>query len=195
MMENQIQISCQEIKRAEYMQAGMETIRRMLLPLLGMVAILTLIICLVIADFSLRSILPPFLVVGAGIGIYWVLLARNWKDFPAETAFSYTIDQEGWQITLGEDTVSIPWDATARMTKRRDVIFLYNEGDRSNLLPRRCLTKEQLAQIEAWFRASRTEYRELQKLRDARERARYRTRLEQNRSRRRFGRNGRSNHL
>ena len=187
-MDEQYDIQIKGVTKAEYVQAGSESIRRMVLPLLLMVALATVVIALAIDDFSLRSLLPPFVIALGVLLLLWVSVVMSWKKFPADTEFSYLIDREGWQLTVGEASANIDWQDTVRLTVRSHVVLLFQESNRSNILPRRCLTPEQLAQIQTWFDASRDAYKTRQKEKDEQFRRDYRARrMEEKSSRRRRG--------
>lgn len=173
-MDEQYDIQIEGITKAEYVQAGTEIIRRMIVPLILLVAAATLIIALFIDDFSLRSLLPPFVVALLAPVVMWASVVHSWKKFPAGTSFSYLIDREGWQLTVGESSANIDWQDTVRMTVRSHVVLLFHESNRSNILPRRCLTPEQLAQLRAWFDDSRTAHKARQKEQDEQFRKDYR---------------------
>lgn len=183
-MEKQIRVEIESITREEYIQAGSASIRRMALPLFGLVAVLTVIIALAIQDFSVRSILVPFLIALAALVVFEVMVITSWRRFPADTAFSYLIDETGWQLTMGEETVKVEWDETARLTIRSHAILLYNETNRSNLLPRRCVTQEQIDWMKELYRASRKEYKLLQKEKENMEREKSRKKRAETRSNR-----------
>ncbi len=193
-MQDQIQIQVTSMQKKEYIQLGFETVRRLLLPMLALVTLVVLAIALAIQDMSVRSLLPPYVLIALGVLAYYIMIALSWKDFLADTKFSYVIDDYAWQLTVGEETVQVKWSDTVRMTVRSRVILLYNEDNRSNLLPRRCVTPEQLAQLRQWFRDSRMDYKISEAEKTAKFRADYRKRRAQAKRNRR-NRWNRSNHL
>lgn len=160
-MEQQFDIQINGITKKEYLQAGSDTVRRMTLPLLALVTVFTAVIALAVQNFSLQSLLLPFGIALAFLLIMYAMVAASWKNFPADTAFSYLIDEDGWEITVGDSRANIDWNKTTRMTVRSHVVLLFNEANRSNLLPRRCLTDAQLAQMQQWFKASRSSFKDL----------------------------------
>lgn len=185
-MDDQYDIQINGITRQEFIQAGSEFIRRMVLPLFLLVAVVTVVIALAISDFSLRSLLPPFLIAIAALVVLRLSVVFSWKKFPADTQFSYLIDQDGWQITVGDTSANVDWQDTVRMTVRSHVVLLFNEDNRSNLLPRRCLTPEQLAQLKVWYDQSRSAHKARQKEKDQQFRRDFRMRrLEEKSNRRR----------
>lgn len=179
----QFDIQIQSITKKEYVQAGTESIRRMTLPLLALVAVLTIIIAMAIQDFSYRSIVPPFGIALIVVFFLRFTVSRSWKNYPADTAYSFQFDQKGWRITVGEESVPVDWRDTYRMTVRRDVVLLYNESNRSNLLPRRCVSDAQLEQMRTWFKASRAEHKLRAKAEENRYREDYRARRREERAR------------
>ena len=188
-MDDQYDIQIDGLTRREFIQAGSEFIRRIALPLFALVAVVTAVIAMAIGDFSLRSLLPPFLVAIAALVVLRLSVVFSWRKFPADTRFSYLIDREGWQITVGDTSANVDWQDTARMTVRSHVVLLFNEDNRSNLLPRRCLTPEQLEQMRLWYRQSRSEYKARRKEKEQQFRRDYRMRrLEEKSNRRGFRR-------
>ena len=136
---------------------------------------------------SLKAFLPPFVIVGALLLLAWMMVGRGYKDFPKDITFSYLIDVEGWQLTVGEESANIDWQDTAKLVVRSQVVLLYNEDNRSNILPRRCLTDHQLEQMRAWFQISRPAYRLRQRERAQAWRNEHRQKREQSRNGRRGG--------
>ncbi len=184
-MDEQYSIQIKGVTKAEYVQAGSELIRRMILPLILMVALATLVISLAIDDFSLRSLLPPFVIALLVPIVLRVCVVTSWKKFPADTEYSYLIDSDGWELTVGEASANIDWQDTVRLVVRSHVVLLFHESNRSNILPRRCLTPEQLAQLQAWFNASRDQYKARRKEKDEEFRKDYRMRRLEEKSNRR----------
>ena len=183
-MEQQFDIQIDNVTRKEYVQAGSETIRRMILPLLALVTVFTVVIAMAVQNFSLQSLLLPFGVAIAFLLVMYIMVLTSWKNFPSDTQFSYLIDEDGWEITVGESRANIDWDKTTRMTVRSHVVLLFNEANRSNMLPRRCLTNEQLAQMQQWFRESRSAFKDRQKADEEQFRKDYRLKRIQERSNR-----------
>lgn len=173
-MDKQYDIQVNGVTKKEYIQAGSDTVRRMVLPLLALVAVFTVVIALAVQNFSLKSLLLPFVVAFVFLLIMYIMVVASWKGFPADTQFSYLIDSDGWEITVGEDRANIDWSQTTRMTVRSHVVLLFNESNRSNMLPRRCLTDEQLSQMKQWFKESRKAFKDRQKEDDEKFRRDYR---------------------
>lgn len=162
-MEEQFEISVNGVTRREYLQAGSETLRRMVFPLLALVALFTVVIALAVQNFTLKSLFLPFGVAAAFLLLSYLMVVISWKSFPSDVTFSYLIDSDGWELTVGEDRANIDWNKTVRFTVRRHVVLLFSESNRSSLLPRRCLNDAQLVQMKQWFRDSRKAFRERQK--------------------------------
>ena len=185
-MDIQFDIQVNGVTKKEYVQAGSDTVRRMILPLMALVAAFTIIIALAVHNFSLKSLFLPFGVAAAFLLIMYAMVVLSWKNFPADTQFSYLIDEDGWEITVGDDRANIDWSKTTRMTVRSHVVLLFNESNRSNMLPRRCLTDEQLAQMKQWFKESRKAFKERQKEEDEQFRKDYRMKRIEARSNRKW---------
>lgn len=187
-MNQAFEIQIQSITKKEYVQAGTEAIRRMILPLLALVAVLTVVIAMAIDDYSFRSLVPPFMIALAALLLFRLMVSHSWKNYPADTVYSFQIDKKGWRISVGAESSYVEWRDTYRMTLRRDVILLYNESNRSNLLPRRCVTDAQLKLMQAWFGASRAEHKLRVKKAEAKEREDAHRRRREARSKSRRGR-------
>lgn len=183
-MGDQFDIQINGVTRKEYIQAGTDTLRRMILPLLLLVIVFTFVIAMAVQNYSLKSLLLPFAVAFAFLLIMYIMVVASWKNFPADTKYSYLIDEDGWEITVGRDSANIDWDKTSRMTVRSHVVLLFNEANRSNLIPRRCLTNEQLAQMQQWFKESRKDFKNRQKEEDEQFRKDYRLKRIQERGNR-----------
>ena len=185
-MDTQFDIQINGVTKKEYIQAGSDTVRRMTLPLLALVAVFTAVITLAVQNFSLKALLLPFGVAIVFLLIMYLMVVTSWKNFPADTQFSYLIDEDGWEITVGENRANIDWSKTTRMTVRSHVVLLFNESNRSNMLPRRCLTDDQLAQMQQWFKESRKAFKDRQKEDDEQFRKDYRLKRIQERSNRKW---------
>lgn len=146
-MDEQFDIQVSDVTKKEFTQAGSEMIRGLVGPAFLAVAVVTIVIMMFLGDYSLKAFLPPFVIVGALLLIAWLMVSRGYKDFPKDITFSYLIDVEGWQLTVGEESANIDWRDTAKLVVRSQVVLLYNEDNRSNILPRRCLTDHQLEQM------------------------------------------------
>ena len=186
-MDEQFDIQVSDVTKREFTQAGGELIRGLAAPAFFAVAVVTIVIMMFLDDYSLKALIPPFVLVGALLLIAWLLVGRGYKEFPKDITFSYLIDVEGWQLTVGEESANIDWQDTAKLVVRRHVVLLYNDDNRSNILPRRCLTDHQLEQMRTWFQASRPAYRARQRLRAQAWRDEHRKKREEGRNGRRGG--------
>ncbi len=186
-MDEQFDIQVSNVTKKEFTQAGSEMIRGLVGPAFLAVAVVTIVIMMFLGDYSLKAFLPPFVIVGALLLIAWLMVGRGYKDFPKDITFSYLIDVEGWQLTVGEESANIDWQDTTKLVVRSQVVLLYNEDNRSNMLPRRCLTDHQLEQMREWFQISRPAYRLRQRERAQAWRDEHRQKREQSRNGRRGG--------
>ncbi len=165
-MEQTFKIEISAMTKQEYIQTATESIRRLIAPAFAVAAMITVAIAFAINDFSVRSIVPPFAILAVIIAVMWVLMASSWKSYPKDTSFSYVIDDAGWELTVQGVSARVDWQDTQHLTIRRHVVLLYNESNRSNVIPRRALTQAQLAQIRAWYRDSRRMFKARQRFKD-----------------------------
>ena len=187
LLDEQVDIQVSNVTKKEFTQAGSEMIRGLVGPAFLAVAVVTIVIMMFLGDYSLKAFLPPFVIVGALLLLAWMMVGRGYKDFPKDITFSYLIDVEGWQLTVGEESANIDWQDTTKLVVRSQVVLLYNEDNRSNMLPRRCLTDHQLEQMREWFQISRPAYRLRQRERAQAWRDEHRQKREQSRNGRRGG--------
>lgn len=188
-MDEQFDIRVSGVTKREFSQAGAELVRGTAVPLLVAVAVVTLVIMMFMGDYSLKALLPPFAVVLILLAVARLMVGRGYKDFPKDTEYSFLIDVEGWQLTVADTSANVDWQDTAKLVVRRHAVLLYNEDNRSNLLPRRCVTDHQLAMMRTWFQASRPAYRARQRVKSQAWREDSRQRRENSKSkngRRRF---------
>ena len=103
---------------------------------------------------TLTFILPAVLLV---VVAAWFEITRvqSFSKFPADIKLVYRFDEQGWTLQVKQESASVAWSETGRLVERKHLFLLCQGKNVSNLLPKRCLTQEQCAQIRAWYQQSR----------------------------------------
>ena len=103
---------------------------------------------------ALTFILPAVLLV---VVAAWFEIVRiqSYQKFPADIKMTYCFDEQGWSLQVREGSASVTWAETSRLVERKHLFLLCQGKNTSNLLPKRCLTEAQCAQVRAWYKASR----------------------------------------
>ena len=164
MDDRQFDIQVTGVTREEYLQASGELIRSMIPTGLVLVTAVTMFLLVFTEEITLKAVLAPYVVLLLAIAGGYLYLRLSWKKFPQDVAYSFLIDAEGWQLTVGEDYGGADWDATAKLKEKSGVLLFYMRGSTaSSSLPKRCLTEEQLEAIRGWYQASRADYKSKEK--------------------------------
>lgn len=160
MDERQFDIQVDGTTREEFREASREMVYDVVPTGLLMVTILTFCILLLMKEITLWAILLPYLIMAVAFVAGIVYMGAQWKKFPSDMQYSYLIDAEGWQLTIGENFGGSNWDETRKMKDRKHVLLFYQrESNAASSLPKRCLSEEQLAAIRGWYRDSRKAYK------------------------------------
>ena len=160
MDERQFDIQVDGTTREEYLQASREMVYDVIPTGLLMVTLITVCILLLVKKVTLWSVLAPYLVLAAAFAVGIWYLGTQWKKFPGDMGYSYLIDAEGWQLSVGESYGGSNWDETRKMKERSHILLFYQrESNAASSLPKRCLTQEQLEAIRGWYRDSRPAYK------------------------------------
>lgn len=161
MEERRIEVRVKGLTREEYREASNQMVYDVVPTGILMVTLITFCIVLLMETVTLGAILAPYLILLLAMCAGMAYLNSQWKKFPQETEFSFLIDGEGWQLTVGGQSGGSPWNRTARLKEHRHVFLLYQRGSNaSTTLPKRSLSKEEEQAVRAWFKGSREEYKE-----------------------------------
>lgn len=132
----------------------MQSMRRMMLRPYLMLWVLLYALMLVI--FLVKGGLTIWGWIGPAIILILLALAyefsgrKNFKPMKYhEATLDYSFSPEGYTLTVGEQTVRIPWEQAALRRTRSDFL-LYSDRKTCSILPRRCLTPAQAQQLLAW---------------------------------------------
>lgn len=157
----EFEITITGITDSEYHQARRLNNRRIFKILAVIMVIICGMIILITGNAGANAILGPFFLYVLFVVAVEILTRRNYKGQLSETEpVVYHFDKKGWSVTTGEGSAQFEWRATEKLKDYKEGIFLYNDSASGNLLPRRLMTQEQIAQLKSWFRASRREARE-----------------------------------
>lgn len=184
--DEQFDIQVPGLTVGEFMAAGDQMLLNMLPPLLILVTVVTVVI-LAFTRITFLGIVSPYVVVALCIGVYLILLRSQYKKLPENLSFSYLIDSDGWQLTLGEEKANIDWVDTPRLVERRHIFLLYHQENSSNVLPKRVLTEHQMECIRSWYRDSRDDQKRRERARWMTERQERKARWKNNASGRKHG--------
>lgn len=182
-MDEQYEIQVSDITRKEFTQAGGELLLRFGGMALAIVTVVTVLLILIMDEFSVQAMVSPYVVVLGLLCVFWIMMASSYKKFPKDIEYSYLIDSDGWQITVKDISTNVDWQDTVRMVVRRHAILFFQEENRSNLLPRRCVSDHQLAMMRTWYQASRPAYRARRQAKERQQREERRQRARQKRGR------------
>jgi hypothetical protein len=138
----------------------MESLRRMMrktyLILWAIVYAVVLLVALVQKAATVYTILGPAVIL--------ILLALAYeyqgrKSFGAmgygEAVMDYELTPKGYRLTMGENSVEFSWK-TARLAETRSDFLLYSDQKNSSVLPKRCLTEEEIKKLRTWAETGKT---------------------------------------
>ena len=151
-MNNGFEVKVTEINRKEYLSAlrwmQMKRVRNLIIAL---AVIFVFIYCVL----DPRPTWLPLLAVGVILFVLAYYEVMRWLDypkFPKEFSMSYVIDNRGWRLQVGEEQSVCAWSSTVKLVDTKALFLLYNSKNSSNLLPKRCLTQEQIEQVRFWYK-------------------------------------------
>lgn len=100
----------------------------------------------------LAVLVPVIVVIFLPLGSEYIN-RRDYKRYPiAQMEMEYTFDAIGWTMQMGEVKGGCRWFDAAKMKETRDLLLLYSTKRNSDMVPKRCLTEEQLEKIREFYR-------------------------------------------
>lgn len=172
---NEIKITVNGIEKKEYIQATQLMLKRVFLILGTVMLVFCAIIIFAMDDFTLKAVLGPVAIYAVIVALCEAFLILGYKgQLETVNPVEYTISEKEWQIETAEEIIIIPWECTPKMVKTKDGVFLYNDEVSSNIIPKRLLTKENINDIENWYKASRASYKKYDKEKTADEKIKFR---------------------
>lgn len=150
-MEDGFKVHVNGITKVEYMAAAWWLCIRKVIPIVIFIVAATAFLML-FGGGSPVILLFPFLAIGITLGYYELVNLRNFKKFPTDLVMDYEFDSHGWRLYVQEHTGVCAWASTVLMRETKEVFLLYNTKATSNLLPKRCMTGEQMTQVRKWYK-------------------------------------------
>ena len=154
-MENTFSVTATDISMREYLCAVRHVSARRDLVVLIMFPLAFLIFLWNLRGFTALTVILPVVLLVVMMAYFEIVRIQSYSGFPSEIRMAYRFDEQGWSLRVKEGSASIAWGETSRLVERKRVFLLCQGKNVSNLLPKRCLTEEQCAQIRAWYKASR----------------------------------------
>lgn len=80
---------------------------------------------------------------------------KRWQDygkFPKTIELNYEFDPNGWRLRVKSESSFCAWASTVKLVETKRLFLLYNSKNASNLLPKRCLSEEQITLIRTWYK-------------------------------------------
>ena len=149
-MENGFKVHVCGITKNEYMAAARWLSLNKIVPI-AILAVAAAICLVVFGSGDPALLLFPVVAIGFALVYYEMINLRDYKKFPADLQMDYEIDSRGWRLYVMDTTGLCAWANTVRMRENNDVFLLYNAKNTSNLLPKRCMTSEQILQVREWY--------------------------------------------
>lgn len=144
------------ITKREYIQAC----RRLALRLYSTLAVAMVIICgcilITSSQITIFALLAPVAIYLAVILITEILMQVLYKGQLNQIAeLEYEFGPLQWAVIAQGERAEFKWSVTPKLVKTKDCLFLYNDVNRSSMVPRRLLTARQEEQILAWYQKAR----------------------------------------
>ena len=155
----EITVKVDGIRQNEFLVANHFMALKQYLATAGLLLVLALSILIINGSDQFKNLWALVIVLPIVPIFYHVSFLRTYGKHPYGTMeMTYDFGPDGWKLTVDGQSGVVAWASTVRIIRTRTVFLLYAhvEGRRaaaSNVLPRRCLTDQQAAQIMAWFEA------------------------------------------
>ena len=154
-MENSFTVLVTDIQKNEFVSAMRWMYRLRDLCVLTIAPLAFFIFILSLNGFSVSAILLPVLLLAVMAVYFEITRANGYKQCPKDIKMIYEFNEQGWTLKVGDDTGSSAWADMFKLLNRRRVFLLCQTKGTSNLLPKRCLTEEQMQQIQTWYKAAK----------------------------------------
>ena len=150
-MEHSFSVTVSKISRKEFNSAlrGMFRRREIVFLLIAFLAFLVLVLAK--EDPSLLFCFSPLIAPAVVAALFEFIFFNTYNQFPGNLTMDYTMDAEGWKLLVNGDNGSSAWADMYALVERKHVFLLCHTKTSSNLLPKRCLTAEQIEQIRTWY--------------------------------------------
>ncbi len=169
---DEFSITVTGVTRTEYFQACRLTARRLYATLAVLMVVICAVIILAMENVSVAALVGPLVVFLLVVVVCEVGPRIGYKgQLETITPITYSFGPLGWRAQMeGQEPNRIEWEATPKLSKTRDCLFLFNGDTSSSLLPLRLLTAEQVGKIRAWYQATRELSKEYEKKKMRKER-------------------------
>lgn len=149
-MDAEFTVHVEGLTAGEVMQSMRRMVLRPYLILWAVVYAVVLVIYLVQHSLSFFALFGPAIILILLALAYEFSGRKNYKPMKySEAVLDYRFTQDGYTLTVGEQSMNFPW-ASTQLKRTRSNFLLYSDKRSSSILPKRCLTAEQKAQLLAW---------------------------------------------
>ena len=155
----EITVKVDGIRQNEFLVANHFMALKQYLATAGLLLVLALSILIINGSDQFKNLWALAIIVPIVPIVYHISFLRTYHKQPFGTMeMEYRFDERGWRLTVNDQTGVVAWANTVKIRRTKTVYLLYalvegRRGSVSNVLPRRCLTDQQAAQIMAWFEA------------------------------------------
>ena len=100
---------------------------------------------------SVTTVVILVLMIFALVTIFRGNLKKEYrKSGVGSMELTYSFTAAGWQVEAGKARNTVAWDKTYRVRKNGSCLMLYPSRKSVNLIPLRCVGKEELSKILSW---------------------------------------------
>ena len=146
----EIHVMVRGVRKNEYMQSIRQMALRSYLWMCVVVAGVVVFFTVLTGDTRPQSFLVPLALLVIVPVVYELYQRKSYQTQPFDTTeMEYWLSSRGWRMEAFGNRAVFTW-ANTRLVETRDDLLLYTARQVSSLLPKRCLTAEELAQIRAW---------------------------------------------
>lgn len=124
-------------------------------PSTGFYGLIVLVFAIGLLLWGWDSLSTYFVTLFVFVVLLLYLEIKRWQDyskFPKDMELNYEFDPNGWRLHVKNESSFCAWASTVKLVETRRLFLLYNSKNTSNLLPKRCLTEEQIALIRTWYK-------------------------------------------
>ena len=154
-MNPSFSVTVTDISKQEFLSAVRHVCFQRDLVVLILVPVAFFIFIWNLRGFSALTVVLPLLLLIVMAAYFEITRVVSYRKFPADLKMFYCFDDRGWTLQVGEGSASVSWADTSRLRERKHLFLLCQGKNVSNLLPKRCLTSEQIDQIRAWYQAAK----------------------------------------
>ena len=151
----ELHVAVRGIRKNEYLQSLRRVALKPYLWMWVIVAAVVAVLTVFTGDTRPQSFLIPLAILLVLPLIYEWWNRSNGKNLDLDQVeIDYWLDERGWRMEANGNRAVFIWSNT-RLVETRDDLLLYTDQRTSSLLPKRCLTAEEQAQIQTWARSQK----------------------------------------